>query len=299
MALTYIMRKCNGYDMLAYVDDFIGFQKSQEEAQDALNAFSVLCEDLGIEIAPEKITTPTHSLEWLGINLNTADMVLTIPNQKLQDVLQQCATWQSRKEASRKELQSLIGKLAFVSQCIPPARRYMARLLATLRMTPQTGMTTLDQECQKANGKRLITLCRPLYEIECDAYLIETGGYSETGRIYNNMKFPKVHVRAHNIAQNDTVANLGEIWTRFANIAQNEAVNTIVAIKTPPPPDPAGLHVRVTTDNMATKEVLSGGKAKDMYMAACVREIHMIEATLDVVSCACPRRYYCACRCPI
>ena len=118
--------------------------------------------------------------------------------------------------------------------------------------------------CGVSQGRRLITIARPVYEIECDACLVGAGGYSETGRVYYNLRFPKAHIRTH-------------------NIAQNEAVNAIVAIKSLLPQHPAGLMIRVTTNNMATKETLAGGKAKDPYMAACAREIHMIEATADVM----------------
>ena len=275
MALTYLMRKRYACDMLAYVDDFIGFHETREQAQEGMDNFITICHELGLDLAPDKLVRPTRNLEWLGIQVDTANMLITIPHQKLGEVLHECTRWHQKTDATRREIQSLVGRLAFVSQCIPPARRYMARLLATLRSAPQTGTVQIDSECQKdidwfrryaavANGRRLITPIRPRFEIECDACLIGAGGFSDTGGTFYNLRFPKVHARTH-------------------TIAHNEAVNAIVAIKTLMPRQPAGLMIRVTTDNMATRDILSGGKARDPYMAACAREIHMIEAEHDVV----------------
>ena len=148
-ALTYLMRKKYGYDMLAYVDDFIGFHKSEEQAKDCMNKFMDLCAYLGVQLAPEKLVHPTKALEWLGIQVDTIMMTLTIPKSKLNEVLQECTRWRDSTEASKKDLQKLIGKLAFISQCIPPARRFMARLLATLRAAPQAGNMLLDEEYKK------------------------------------------------------------------------------------------------------------------------------------------------------
>ena len=42
-------------------------------------------------------------------------------------------TWLTKKAATRTELQSLIGKLAFVSKCVRPGRLILTRILHLLR----------------------------------------------------------------------------------------------------------------------------------------------------------------------
>ena len=41
--------------------------------------------------------------------------------------------WLTKKSATKTELQSLIGKLAFVSKCVRPGRLFLTRILDTLR----------------------------------------------------------------------------------------------------------------------------------------------------------------------
>ena len=42
-------------------------------------------------------------------------------------------TWLTKKSATKTELQSLIGKLAFVSKCVRPGRLFLTRILDLLR----------------------------------------------------------------------------------------------------------------------------------------------------------------------
>ena len=41
--------------------------------------------------------------------------------------------WLTKKSATKTELQSLIGKLSFVSKCVRPGRLFLTRILDTLR----------------------------------------------------------------------------------------------------------------------------------------------------------------------
>ena len=42
-------------------------------------------------------------------------------------------TWLTKKSAAKTELQSLIGKLAFVSMCVRPGRLFLTRIFDLLR----------------------------------------------------------------------------------------------------------------------------------------------------------------------
>ena len=69
---------------------------------------------------------------WLGFEFNNVVMTVTIPPNKLTDVM--ALVWQcsSKKLASIRELRTLVGKLVHIAQCCPPARFFVNLMLNTL-----------------------------------------------------------------------------------------------------------------------------------------------------------------------
>lgn len=59
-------------------------------------------------------------------------MTLSVPANKLAEILKECNTWLQKLKASKKMVQSLVGRLLYITHCIPPARRFLSRILATL-----------------------------------------------------------------------------------------------------------------------------------------------------------------------
>ena len=109
-AVCYMLEK-DGHDVVAYVDDFCGAHATFREAMAAFVAFESLCEDLGLKVAPEKSKFPTTKLEWLGFDIDTVEMKITIPDQKLADIITMADTWMEKRTISRRDLQSIAGKL--------------------------------------------------------------------------------------------------------------------------------------------------------------------------------------------
>ena len=69
----------------------------------------------------------------MGITVNAQDYTVAIPEGKLQEVKEICEKFQGREVKTRKELQSLLGKLLYISKTIKPARAFLNRMLGTLR----------------------------------------------------------------------------------------------------------------------------------------------------------------------
>lgn len=64
-----------------------------------------------------------------GILVNTAAFTLDVPTTRLEDLLAELTTWQAATFFTKKQLQTLLGKLSFVTTCVKPGRISMARLL--------------------------------------------------------------------------------------------------------------------------------------------------------------------------
>ena len=197
-AVCHLMNK-KGHTCLAYVDDFCGAAATFPAALQSFTEFEALCATLGLKLAPDKTTFPANSLEWLGFWFDSTDMSVTIPPDKLQEVRELAGTWLYKKSASRRDLQVLAGKLLFISHCVLPARKFMSRVLALLRSTPQQGMVKVDCETRRdvrwfvdfaahCNGRRIMSRNLPVFTIECDACLEGAGGFS--AEHYYSLTYP-------------------------------------------------------------------------------------------------------------
>ena len=75
----------------------------------------------------------------LGILVDTAASTLEVPTTRLDDLLAELTTWPAATFFTRKQLQSLLGKLSFVTACVKPGRIFMARLLNSVRECKRPG----------------------------------------------------------------------------------------------------------------------------------------------------------------
>ena len=84
---------------------------------------------LGVPIAEDKLIGPTTSLTFVGIRINTTDFTVSIPQEKVTEVVDQMPKWCHRRTCTQVELQSLVGKLTFFAKVIRPGRIFTRRLI--------------------------------------------------------------------------------------------------------------------------------------------------------------------------
>ena len=76
-----------GFRLVIYIDDILLMAESKEMAQEQGTALIYLLQCLGFTINLEKtVTTPTQSIEFLGFNVNTVSMELSLPATKLKTI---------------------------------------------------------------------------------------------------------------------------------------------------------------------------------------------------------------------
>ena len=113
-----------------YSDDFFlvgppNYHQAKEEVNTAVEAFKYL----GIPLAPEKQMGPNTSMTYLGININSENMSMSIPEEKYYETLTLLKSWGARKKCRKRELLSLIGKLSFLCKVVRPGRIFLRRLI--------------------------------------------------------------------------------------------------------------------------------------------------------------------------
>lgn len=262
-ALVFLMAERN-HHCLAYLDDFAGCSNRLQQAQHAFDTFKHLTAHLGLQLSLHKCLQPATQVEWLGYFIDTQKMSISITDHKLREVVEECGSWFNKKRATKTMVQSLVGKLSHIANCVIPGRKFLARMLGTLRAFEGKKWTTVDLEFIKdvrwfyhyaasSNGITLYSPSLPTVIIECDASLEGAGGNTNelcyTWRYTTNYK------------------------QRFPVIHQMEAINILVAYRTLAHPSNKGpIRALILTDNMSSSQALMSGRTKDLVLASCARE---------------------------
>ena len=272
-AITHI-HMIKGFVSIAYIDDFGGAEKKLGEAELALHTLQGIFEELGVQEAERKVCLPSQVMTWLGIEFNTKEMTMSLPEKKLREVAECLAEWQGKKRANLKEIQSVFGLLQFVTSVAPTARLFTNRILEAMRDLGPDHYTTLSW-----GFKRDLKFFQDLiphfkgikvmdksdipaqHSLELDACLTGCGAICHP-EFYGRM-FPE-SVKS----QNHTIAHL-------------ELLNIVVAIKVWGEAW-AGHRVRITCDNMNSVLALQSGRTRDRFMQHCAREIFYYCARFDI-----------------
>ena len=267
-AVRYIMSKL-GFQVTNYIDDIIGHSISSQAAK-SFETLHKLLSRLGFDISVKKMVTPSTKVTCLGVQINTVDFIVSITTEKVQDILRTCNMWRTKTSCSKRELQSLLGKLLYITKCVKSSRFFLNRMLELLRNSGKNDLITLTAEfhrdlnwfCQfvpKFNGSAFFVHSHIHHEIELDACLQGLGA-RWGDQIYS--------IQIHLGHEDMTIVHL-------------EMLNILVAIRT------WGLTwtgktIRIHCDNQVVVSVLTTGKTKDSTLAAIASNIFMETADRDI-----------------
>ena len=90
------------------------------------------CQELGVPVAVHKTEGPSFQLTFLGIQRDTIKMQLSLPPDKLARITATVRKWRSRKAATKKQLQSLIGLLSHAATVVIPGRAFLRCMIDTM-----------------------------------------------------------------------------------------------------------------------------------------------------------------------
>ena len=129
-ALQWVMLK-HGVSWVAhYLDDFITVGPPRlPVCQRNLDEMLSSCRRLGVPVAPAKCEGPATELVFLGFELDTVNMVVRLPQAKLQRILALVREWVGKKGCRKRELQSLLGHLQHAAIVVRPGRTFVRRLI--------------------------------------------------------------------------------------------------------------------------------------------------------------------------
>ena len=119
-----------------YLDDFLLVgSPSSNQCEEHLKILLKTFDRLNIPVAMEKLEGPTTVLTFLGIEMDTQNSTLRLPRDKVQELKSLIATWSQRKSCTKRDLQSLVGKLQHACKVVRPGRSFLCRMFELLRGT--------------------------------------------------------------------------------------------------------------------------------------------------------------------
>ena len=133
-AVIYIFTQ-SAFSADVYLDDFYGAEVPAL-ANTAFATLQTLFDSLGLVSSPDKDSPPAVEMVCLGILVNTEDLTLRVPDSRLRDLSDELQLWLSRECFTIKELQSLLGKLSFVTAFVHASRIFLSCLFNALWSFP-------------------------------------------------------------------------------------------------------------------------------------------------------------------
>ncbi len=133
LALRWMLLHNYHIDTIQYLDDyFLTGPAASLQCQQAVATMRGLCQRLGIPIAHNKLEGPATRVTFLGIELDSVQQVVRLPVPKLRELLQEPDLWlrnHTSRSVTKRDLLSIIGKLAFAARVIPAGRFFLRRLI--------------------------------------------------------------------------------------------------------------------------------------------------------------------------
>ena len=118
--------------LLHYLDDFLTMGKANtSECKRNLELLIELCNKLGLPLKWQKREGPVTTLIFLGILIDTQRMELRLPDEKLRELKSLISKWLSKRTGKKREVLSVIGKLAHAAKIITPGRIFLRRMIDT------------------------------------------------------------------------------------------------------------------------------------------------------------------------
>ena len=115
--------------VLHILDDFLFIAATRDQCARDLQNFILMCDCLGVPLAPEKTVGPDTVLQFAGITLDSIRFEARLPEDKLHKCRVMLRNFYTRRTVTLKELQSLIGLLNFTCIVIVPGRAFLRRLI--------------------------------------------------------------------------------------------------------------------------------------------------------------------------
>ncbi|PJE78159.1 hypothetical protein CI610_02909 [invertebrate metagenome] len=279
------MMRRKGFKIVAYLDDFFLCETTKSKCLTALNTLLGLLRKLGFMISWAKVIGPTQKLTFLGIEIDSATMSTRLPDAKLLALREELASFSSKLRASKKQLQSLAGKLNWAASVIYGGRCFLRRILnaiCTLKHKAHkirlVGEIRQDidwwlQFMSTFNGKSFLLDKRPITDIHTDACVDGGGGCLGNDWFYANWQQDFPDIMPLHINEKEVFAVTLAV-TRWAPLLRNR-------------------RILIHSDNMVTVNCINKGTSRNETIMHSLRTFFWLSAyyNFHITACHIPGKH--------
>ena len=143
--------EASGYRCWNYLDDFLVMGATFDECRRGQLLLHKTLRELGFYIAYKKVKSPAQIQIYLGVEINSCEMSLRLPDEKVERLYTELAFFAGRSRATKKQLQRLCGILAHCATLVRGGRTFSHRIIEMLgRFSSSRRFLTLSK-CFKAD----------------------------------------------------------------------------------------------------------------------------------------------------
>ncbi|XP_076116596.1 uncharacterized protein LOC143084063 [Mytilus galloprovincialis] len=267
------MMSRRGFTVIAYLDDFFICECTKQRCALGLRVLIDLLRKLGFAISWSKVFDPCQKLVFLGVEIDSTTLELRLHLTKLEQLRAELAEFKQRKHVSKKQLQSLAGKLNWASSVVHGGRVFLRRII--------DGITKLKHDWHKMrlggdilhdihlwynfmstfNGKSLLLNTDPVTSVYTDACKTGAGGIFGTDWFYVNWKEDFPFAQSLHINEQEAFA-VALAAKRWAKCWQNR-------------------HVFIFCDNSSTVSCINKCTSKNKLLMTFLRELFWLSASYN------------------
>ena len=131
-AISEFIVRCmfrKGYKYVVnYLDDFLIMEINRDKCiESQLKLFRVI-RHLGFSLSFKKISPVSKKVVFLGIEIDSVSMRLTLPDEKMSGLLEKLSNAEGKLKLTKQEVQSLAGSLAHASKVVKGGRCFTRRI---------------------------------------------------------------------------------------------------------------------------------------------------------------------------
>ena len=273
-AVKFIMTS-KGFDLVAYLDDMVSAEV-WGHAQECYDALKETLRLMGAVEAEHKSVSPCTKMIFLGVQFDTEKLTLEVSEERVRECMTLLDEWLGKEMARRKEVESLVGKLAFMAACVRPGRLFISRLLEFMRGLPKAGRCEVPESVRKDlwwwrrflpgyNGVSMMLWqgwSLPDEVVATDACLQGCGAWFQTRQEYFHAQFPE-SVTSKSLSINAlellTVIVAAKVWGKLWR----------------------GLRIVIHCDKETSVTVLNTGRSHNSFLQGCLRELELVAAKCE------------------
>ncbi|KAG1107125.1 hypothetical protein G6F42_016481 [Rhizopus arrhizus] len=140
--------RAQGIRLIYYLDNFCILEKSKHKMMNTVHLVMNHLRELGFLINMEKsVITPSKIQEFLGFKINSRDMQISLPQVKINKILQRIKQVEKTPRRSCRWIASLLGKITAVIPAVSEALLHIRHIQRDLAKSLQVNRHRWDYDC--------------------------------------------------------------------------------------------------------------------------------------------------------